>query len=233
MKHALIVENHPWIRAGLLAALKDLFPGWIITAIADNELANVELQDRLDIAILGVTTADDSESTLVMQVVDQLRPLAILVLTDSDDCCASCWRTEAPIRGCLQKRSAPGQLGAALRLIVAGGDCFRRVESSISEAPIRIGVHDIGHALAADPRPSESADETLRRAQSLNITPRQYEVLVLLARGYPIKTVSRMLNISPATAKAHASSLYQRLNVSNKGQAVFAARKLGALPHPC
>lgn len=64
-------------------------------------------------------------------------------------------------------------------------------------------------------------------AQLLNVTPRQYEVLTLLARGYPIKTVSRILNISTATAKAHASTLYQRLRVSSKGEAVYAARQRG------
>jgi DNA-binding NarL/FixJ family response regulator len=59
-------------------------------------------------------------------------------------------------------------------------------------------------------------------AEMLQITPRQYEVLVLLARGYPIKTVSRMLNISVATVKSHACTLYQRLKV-RKGEAVYAA----------
>ena len=53
-------------------------------------------------------------------------------------------------------------------------------------------------------------------------------VLVLLARGYPIKTVSRMLNISVATAKTHACTLYQRLHVKNKGEAVYAALQRGA-----
>lgn len=65
-------------------------------------------------------------------------------------------------------------------------------------------------------------------AEMLKITPRQYEVLVLLARGYPIKTVSRMLNISVATVKSHACTLYQRLKVRNKGEAVYAALQRGA-----
>lgn len=62
----------------------------------------------------------------------------------------------------------------------------------------------------------------------LNITQRQYEVLVLLARGYPIKTVSRHLNISVATAKAHTETLYQRLDVHNRNEAVYAAISRGA-----
>lgn len=62
----------------------------------------------------------------------------------------------------------------------------------------------------------------------LGLTPRQYEVLVLLAKGYPIKTVGRQLNISVATAKAHTESLYQRLDVRNRNAAVYAAIAKGA-----
>jgi DNA-binding NarL/FixJ family response regulator len=65
-------------------------------------------------------------------------------------------------------------------------------------------------------------------AHMLNITERQYEVLALLARGYPIKTISRLLNISVATAKTHACTLYQRLQVRNKGEAVYEALRRGA-----
>lgn len=83
-----------------------------------------------------------------------------------------------------------------------------------------------GPAPASAPPPRTALDP-VAGAQLLNVTPRQYEVLTLLARGYPIKTFSRMLNISTATAKAHASTLYQRLRVNSKGEAVYAARQRG------
>ncbi|MEO6986153.1 MAG: LuxR C-terminal-related transcriptional regulator [Paralcaligenes sp.] len=65
-------------------------------------------------------------------------------------------------------------------------------------------------------------------AAMLKLTPRQYEVLVLLARGYPMKTVSRQLNISVATAKTHTVTLYQRLQVHTRNAAVYAAVSRGA-----
>jgi len=67
-----------------------------------------------------------------------------------------------------------------------------------------------------------------RESRLLGLTPRQYEVLVLLARGYPMKTVGRTLNISVATAKAHTETLYQRLDVHNRNAAVYAAVSRGA-----
>ncbi|MNN14816.1 Response regulator protein VraR [compost metagenome] len=81
---------------------------------------------------------------------------------------------------------------------------------------------------AASAVPIAEEEPSYGEAEMLKITPRQYEVLVLLARGYPIKTVSRMLNISVATVKSHACTLYQRLKVRNKGEAVYAALQRGA-----
>lgn len=74
-------------------------------------------------------------------------------------------------------------------------------------------------------RPGSAAH---KECQLLGLTPRQYEVLVLLARGYPMKKVGRALNISVATAKAHTETLYQRLDVHNRNAAVYAAVTRGA-----
>lgn len=67
-----------------------------------------------------------------------------------------------------------------------------------------------------------------READMLRLTPRQYEVLALLAKGYPLKQISRELDISVATAKTHAEALYQRLAVNNRNAAVYAAMSRGA-----
>lgn len=65
-------------------------------------------------------------------------------------------------------------------------------------------------------------------ARMLGLSPRQYEVLVLLAQGYPIKLICRQLNISLATTKGHLEALYQRLGVHNRNEAVFVAMAQGA-----
>ncbi|MBY4896854.1 response regulator transcription factor [Cupriavidus sp. AU9028] len=105
------------------------------------------------------------------------------------------------------------------------------VVHTASPASARVGV-TAAHP-AASPRPAPGAElhgesAYYDEAEMLQITPRQYEVLVLLARGHPIKTVSRMLNISVATVKSHACTLYQRLKVRNKGEAVYTALQRGA-----
>lgn len=67
-----------------------------------------------------------------------------------------------------------------------------------------------------------------QESAGLNLTPRQYEVLSLLARGYSLKKVSTELGISVATTKAHTEALYQRLAVHNRNTAVYAAVARGA-----
>jgi len=81
----------------------------------------------------------------------------------------------------------------------------------------------------ANAKPEKNrTSKTSEGAQLLELTPRQYEVLCLIAQGASMKSIARRLDISPATVKAHASLLYKRLNASSGGQAVFNARRLGA-----
>ena len=107
---------------------------------------------------------------------------------------------------------------------MAGGQCFPSEQAlqTPAQAACALPARELDDGAGRGSMPMSAG------AQLLQITPRQYEVLVLLARGYPIKTVSRMLNISVATAKTHACTLYQRLHVKNKGEAVYAALQRGA-----
>ncbi|MBV6271519.1 LuxR C-terminal-related transcriptional regulator [Alcaligenaceae bacterium CGII-47] len=79
-------------------------------------------------------------------------------------------------------------------------------------------------------REPQALSPELRTQESvlLNLTPRQYEVLTLLARGYSVKKVSSELGISVATTKAHTEALYQRLSVNNRNTAVYTAVQRGA-----
>ncbi|WP_322997806.1 response regulator transcription factor [Castellaniella sp.] len=67
-----------------------------------------------------------------------------------------------------------------------------------------------------------------REAELLRLTPRQYGILALMARGYPLKQISRELAISVATVKTHTEALYLRLGVNNRNAAVYAAVSRGA-----
>lgn len=71
-------------------------------------------------------------------------------------------------------------------------------------------------------------DVVKQEAALLHLTPRQYGVLALMAKGYPLKKISRELAISVATVKTHTEAVYQRLGVNNRTAAVYAATSRGA-----
>jgi DNA-binding NarL/FixJ family response regulator len=62
----------------------------------------------------------------------------------------------------------------------------------------------------------------LRAANSLPLTPRQRQVITLIARGAADKEIARSLGITTATAQKHVTNLLRRLNVPNRAAAVAA-----------
>jgi LuxR family maltose regulon positive regulatory protein len=70
--------------------------------------------------------------------------------------------------------------------------------------------------------PNESLPEPL--------TPRELEVLELLAAGLRNQEIAEKLVLTPGTVKWYASDIYSKLGVKNRTKAVALARKLGLLP---
>jgi DNA-binding CsgD family transcriptional regulator len=66
--------------------------------------------------------------------------------------------------------------------------------------------------------------------RSLGLTPRECEILGLLAGGQSTKEIARQLAISPNTAKTHIASVYQKLAVQRRTQAIHKARELAVIP---
>jgi DNA-binding NarL/FixJ family response regulator len=66
-------------------------------------------------------------------------------------------------------------------------------------------------------------------AEPSRLTPRQQEILPLLAEGLPNKLISRRLGLSEDTVKTHLKALYQELNVHTRTACVSAARQRGWL----
>ncbi len=137
-------------------------------------------------------------------------------------------------------RSGPGDASDATGIVTAPASNGARYEPARWPSLSQVAEPGPSQALRStrtsndampDPEfgaPMKPGSAAHRESQLLGLTPRQYEVLVLLARGYPMKKVGRALNISVATAKAHTETLYQRLDVHNRNAAVYAAVSRGA-----
>jgi DNA-binding NarL/FixJ family response regulator len=74
-----------------------------------------------------------------------------------------------------------------------------------------------------------SADPTSQTARDL-LTPRQCQVLEMLADGKSNKEIARQLQLLDGTVKLHVKAILRKLGVNNRTQAVIAAAKAGFLP---
>ena len=81
----------------------------------------------------------------------------------------------------------------------------------------------INTVLRRVPQPAFASDAV---AQQL-LTPRQYEVLDLLCQGLPNKAIGRRLDLSENTVRGHVQAILAVLQVSNRSEAAFAARRRG------
>jgi DNA-binding CsgD family transcriptional regulator len=69
----------------------------------------------------------------------------------------------------------------------------------------------------------------MHQTAAVQLTPREHEILQLLGLGMSVAQVAGALFISQSTAKTHMSKLYDKLDASNRTQAVMSAVRLGLL----
>ncbi len=143
------------------------------------------------------------------------------------------------IEACRTLRAEDADLGIVILTMYAGDDTlFDALEAGASafvpkNAPSEDVVAAARHAASA-PRSFTSADlnEAMRRKLSPTgpqLSPREREVLGLLADGLGVAQISRQLFISESTTKTHISKLYDKLGAGNRAQALMTALRLGLL----
>jgi DNA-binding CsgD family transcriptional regulator len=98
----------------------------------------------------------------------------------------------------------------------------------VAAAFIALGLW-VGRKLTPGPAPAEFTRNEAAAA-SLGLTPRECEILELLASGQSNKELARTLGISPNTVKTHIARLFEKLEVQKRVQAIEKARWLALIP---
>jgi DNA-binding NarL/FixJ family response regulator len=86
------------------------------------------------------------------------------------------------------------------------------------------------HILRRVQQPSMFSPDGLNSSDGkATLSSRETEVLRLVAKGFSLVEVAQMLHVSHTTARSHAKSIYRKLEVHSRGEAVFEATKMGLL----
>lgn len=225
MTTVIVVEPHALLRLGIVQHLSDVMPESLIRAVDYSSFSGQALANgESDLVLLSVAV---HENIVELARAAQRAYLPKWMLLSSDMATMpGTWRDlPSMVAGYVPRDASPDVLAASIRLVLVGGKCFQSMPVAADPAAQTPGLRAVASTSRFRALPSSLANI---EARMLHITPRQYEVLVLLARGYPIKIVSQHLNISVATTKAHTETLYQRLGAHNRNQAVYTAVSCGA-----
>lgn len=202
MIRVLLAEDHAVVRSGLLQLLGDVDQIDVVGAAADGRQA-VELAatERPDVVLmdLEMPDLDGIEATRRIRAADP--EVNVVVLTAFSDRRRILDAIDAGAVGYLLKDAEPEEL-------IRGLEAAARGESPLAPKAAQ--------ALVA----ARTAGQT-----DPDLTPREREVLGLVADGLPNKLIARRLEISEKTVKAHLTNIFQRIGVSDRTQAALWAQR--------
>ena len=201
----MLVDDHAVMRAGLANLLGSGLGFEVVAQSDDGEMA-IRLWPKFnpDVCLLDMTMHGiDGVETL-----SRLRKVApaarVLMLTSSDSAEDMARAMKAGANGYVTKNVQHKELFDAIREVHAGG---RPVSSST----------------IVESRP------TTAQTGASPLTPREIEVVALMREGFTNQEIGRLLGISTHTAKAHVAGVLEKLDASDRTQAVARAFDLGLL----
>jgi DNA-binding NarL/FixJ family response regulator len=206
----LVVDDHPVLRDGLVAVLSADADFEVVGEAETGEeavLAAAKLQPDIVMLDLEMPGMDGVEALKQMREHDPGLRVIIFTAFDTDDRIMSA--LQAGAQGYLLKGAPRDQVFEAIRVVNAGNSLLQPIVASKLLTRMR--------RTAADPIAAGS------------VTPREMEVIRLLARGFQNKEIAAELGIAQRTAKFHVGSLLAKLGAGNRTEAVTIAAQKGLI----
>ena len=206
MIRVLIVDDHPVVREGLVAAIEDEADLHVAGAVGSAEEAlSAAAAAKPDVILLDLELPGLSGIEAIPRLAAALPGAGIIVLTayDTDERVLGAVRAGA--RGYVLKGASVEEIARAIRTVHGGG--------SYLASPIAAKI--LGQIRSP------------RRATTLS--DRERTVLREVAAGRSTKQIARALGITERTVKFHVSSIMNKLGADNRAQAVAEAARRGLL----
>jgi len=184
-------------------------------ASSGQELLAWFANNAVDVLLVDLGLPDLSGLEVIRRCRDMQPACAMMVLTIFGDESHMVRAFEAGASGYLLKDGTEADLATHIRSLHAGG--------SPMSPTIARQLLVRWQARPAAPQASPAA------GLGLSLSPRESEVLSLIARGFTYAEVADRMEILLSTVQSHVRNIYGKLDVHNKSEAVFEARQLGLL----
>jgi DNA-binding NarL/FixJ family response regulator len=206
MNRILLVDDHPVVREGLAAVLEGQADFQVVGSAGSAEEGIVLAQAaQPDVLLLDLELPGMDGVTAIKEFARVSPASRVIIFTayDTDERVLAALRAGA--KGYLLKGASSGEIGRAIREVFAGGSYMET---------------RIAHRLVTSIGNAERVTEP---------SPREREVLRLVAEGWTNKQIAPALGISERTVKFHMTSLFNKLGAESRAQAVAIAGRKGFL----
>jgi DNA-binding NarL/FixJ family response regulator len=210
----LLVDDDDLMRAGLRAVLSSDESVAVVGEASDGRSAVDYVRAlRPDVILMDVRMPDLDGISATREVLAVSPDVRVVILTTFEEDDYIFGALNAGASGFLLKRTKPEELIAAILAIAAG-------DSLLSPSVTRRVIERMARQPVADPSASERLDE---------LTPREREVLELIARGLSNSEIAAALFVEESTVKTHVKRILMKLRLRDRVQAVIFAYESGLI----
>lgn len=214
-KNIVIVDDHPLFREGLKSIIgRNTAYSVVGEAKNGREGLRIALKLKPDLVLIDISLPDKSGIQLTREIRDQLPETRVLIISMHSKIDYIAEAFQAGATGYVVKESASNGLLKALEAVI-GGDYF--LDSSLS--------HAVVESLLNIP----IKEARIRDDEYGSLTPREQEIMRLLAEGLSAKEIAAKLFISPKTVENHRSNIMNKLGLHSAIELIRYAARLGLI----
>lgn len=214
----LLADDQRLVRESLGTMLGLLDGIELVGSAADGEEAvKLACELRPDVVLMDLRMPRLDGIGATAQLRERLPEVGVIALTTYADDESVLGALRAGARGYLTKDASGEDIRAAILCVASG--------SATLDPAVQ---HHVVAALASGPAPSERTPPALPD----ELTPREAEVLVLIAEGLSNVEIAQRLHLSPATVKSHINHLFTKAGLRDRAQAINYAYRTGLARPP-
>ncbi|HZP96519.1 MAG TPA: response regulator transcription factor [Candidatus Limnocylindria bacterium] len=212
----LIADDHAVVRSGLRSILDSEDDIEVVGEASDGHQALELAQELLpDVILMDINMGDWDGVTATRRVRNSVPSARVIVLTNYDEDNLVFSSIRAGASGYLLKEVSAHQLTNAIRTVADG---FSLIYPSVA----RRVLDEFGRLRVGSAQPDEDQGYA-------DLTPREREVLKLIASGRANKEIGTELGISERTVKTHISNIFSKLQLTDRTQAALYVHNRGLL----
>ncbi|PHS31891.1 MAG: DNA-binding response regulator [Methylophaga sp.] len=211
----LLVDDHSLFRFGIKSLLQSQ-SGFEVVGEASDGLEGVKRAKQLkpDIVLMDLHMPGTSGLEALQMLTESMPETPVLMLTVSEDAQDLMQALRSGARGYLLKNIEIDFLIDSIHRAIKGESVMSPQMSATLMDAVR------------EPLIEQHVEKT-----TIKLTPRESEIIIMLAQGESNKSIARTLNVAESTVKIHVQGILRKLNISSRVQAAVYAVEHGLMPN--